>query len=245
MGGFAKEAAPKLRAFYEATGMGQQNRKLLDVCCGTGVLACHFLQAGYQVTGLDLSESMLGYARENNMEATVRGQANWVHADATDFQIDDGFGLVLSTFDALNHLLSEDALQACFTCVIRVLKPGGWFIFDLNTRNGLRRWEGMTVEERPDYTLLNRGIYDDASGKVLARITGFLRQEDGYYERFEELAYNLVLDMFSVQKYLVKAGFSLAYFARLADLSAALINPESESRVFFVCQKDELERKKD
>jgi SAM-dependent methyltransferase len=236
-GGFAQDVAPKLRAFYESTPIGAYNRHLLDVCCGTGVLARHFLQAGYHVTGLDLSEAMLGYAQENNAEATAQGRAAWIHADAVDFHCDGHFGLVVSTFDALNHLPSEAALQACFGCVYRVLEPGGWFIFDLNTRNGLHRWEGMTVDERPDYTLMNRGIYDEASGKVLSRISGYLRMEDGRYERFEELAYNLVLDMFAVQKYLVKTGFTTAYFARAADLTTALLDPESEGRVFFVCQK--------
>jgi ubiquinone/menaquinone biosynthesis C-methylase UbiE len=41
-GRFAEKAAPQIMYFYEATPAGQNNKTLLDVCCGTGQLALHF-----------------------------------------------------------------------------------------------------------------------------------------------------------------------------------------------------------
>ena len=35
------------------------NQNLLDIGCGTGVMAVEFAKAGYNVSGLDLSEEML------------------------------------------------------------------------------------------------------------------------------------------------------------------------------------------
>jgi tRNA/tmRNA/rRNA uracil-C5-methylase (TrmA/RlmC/RlmD family) len=63
--GFAVSVAPRIRRFYETTEVGRSTRTLLDVCCGTGQLARHFLDHGYEVTGLDLSDAMLDYARLN------------------------------------------------------------------------------------------------------------------------------------------------------------------------------------
>lgn len=54
---FAVSVAPRIRRLYEATEMGRSTKTLLDVCCGTGQLARHFLDHGYEVTGLDLSEA--------------------------------------------------------------------------------------------------------------------------------------------------------------------------------------------
>jgi SAM-dependent methyltransferase len=38
-------------------------RDVLDVCCGTGLLAAELVARGYRVTGVDASEAMLGRAR--------------------------------------------------------------------------------------------------------------------------------------------------------------------------------------
>ena len=51
---FALGMAPGIRTFYESTPIGQSNRDLLDVCCGTGQLALHFLEHGYRVVGVDI-----------------------------------------------------------------------------------------------------------------------------------------------------------------------------------------------
>ena len=64
--------------------------------------------------------------------------------DASDFTLGERFGLVVSTFDSLNHLENESALRKCFQCAHAV--SNGYFIFDLNTRNGLRRWNNIQVE---------------------------------------------------------------------------------------------------
>jgi SAM-dependent methyltransferase len=89
---FAIVAAPKIRAWYETTPVGQQNRSLLDVCCGTGQLARHFLDHGYTVTALDVSAEMLRYAGEHAGDAVEAGRASFVRADAADFEIQGTFG---------------------------------------------------------------------------------------------------------------------------------------------------------
>jgi ubiquinone/menaquinone biosynthesis C-methylase UbiE len=137
---FANNVAPRLRAFYESTPLGQQNHTLLDICCGTGQLAVNFLDNGYQVTGLDLSEAMLDYARGNASAFIVAGRARFVHSDASNFAMDERFGLAVSTYDALNHLPDFEALKGCFRSVYPLLLDGGWFIFDLNTELSLRHW---------------------------------------------------------------------------------------------------------
>ncbi|MBE0697995.1 MAG: class I SAM-dependent methyltransferase, partial [Anaerolineaceae bacterium] len=50
---FSTQVAPRIRTYYESTPFGRENQHMLDLCCGTGQLALHFLDHGYQVTGLD------------------------------------------------------------------------------------------------------------------------------------------------------------------------------------------------
>jgi SAM-dependent methyltransferase len=234
---FALNAAPRLRAFYESTSPGENNRDLLDLCCGTGQLALHFLDNGYRVTGLDLSDAMLDYARQNAAPYLLAGQARFVQGDAAHFEFDERFGLVLSTFDALNHLPGWDALKGCFLSVFSVLTPGGIFIFDLNTPLGLRRWTGISVEDSPELMLVTRSLFDEVTGRAFTRISGFVQAENDLYERFEETAYEVPFELEEVKQALMETGFLNVCFAKLQDLSVPLSNPEQESRVFIIAEK--------
>jgi ubiquinone/menaquinone biosynthesis C-methylase UbiE len=106
-GGFAQQAAPLLRNFYETKPISQANRTVLDLCCGTGQLAVLFPEAGYRVVGMDMSAPMLAFAKENASRFLDSGQARFVQGNAQNFSLDERFGLVVSTFDALNHLEDE------------------------------------------------------------------------------------------------------------------------------------------
>ena len=234
---FAQRIAPIIRAFYESTPAGQAHRSLLDVCCGSGQLAGHFLEHDYRVTGLDLSEGMLRHARENNTPYVESGQARFLCADAAAFTLDSQFGLVVSTFDALNHLPDKEALCGCFASVYPLLLPGGFFIFDLNTRAGLARWNEINVRDMPDSLIINRGIYDEQGDRAWVRITGFMRTESGLYERFEETAYNTAFDLAWVRDALLQAGWRSVYVCRGDNLHAPVADPEAEERAFFVAQK--------
>jgi SAM-dependent methyltransferase len=234
---FAKQAAPYLHDFYASAGKGQLKRPVLDLCCGTGQVACYFLEHGYSVTGIDLSSGMLEIARENASTYQTSGQVSWLLADAANFTLAERFGMVISTFDALNHLSSMSALEKCFQCVFEVLEPDGWFIFDLNTRAGFQRWNSISIEDTEEMMVINRGVYDDTGDLVITRISGFVKTYDRLYERFEEVVYETVFDMQSVRLTLLKIGFRSAYFARLASLNEPVANPEDETRIFILARK--------
>lgn len=206
---------------------------MLDLCCGAGQLAVHFLDHGYAVTGIDLSEPMLAYARQNAAEYLESGQAKFIHGDAGDFALDDRYGLVLSTYDSLNHLESEEALFSCFRCVDAV--ADGYFIFDLNTRKGLSHWNGVRVDDSNKGALIiNRGRFDGKSDRAEMAITVFARGSTGLYRRIDETVYNTAFDLARVRDGLVAAGWKQVYFARPGELSTPVEQPEEEGRVFVI-----------
>ena len=235
--GFAQQVAPLIFDFYTGTRVGGANRAVLDLGCGTGHLARYFLERGCRVTGLDLSAAMLEYARENTEPYIDSGQARFEQVDIARFAMADEFGLVVSTYDALNHLADFDALQSCFRSVYPLLVDDGWFIFDLNTRLGLRRWNNLTVEELEDAIIITRGIYDGQGDRAWTRISGCMRVAGGKYERFEEAAFNSVFDLAAVQRALTEVGWERVYCAKASDLATPLEEPEREGRVFVVAQK--------
>ena len=232
--GFARQVAPLIQDFYETTAIGRREKTLLDLCCGTGQLSAHFLEQGYSVVGIDLSQPMLHYAAENVREYLQRGQARFVQADVSNFSLDERFGLAVSTYDALNHLADEQALKQCFQCVHNVCD--GMFIFDLNTRHGFHRWNSINIDDSDDALLIIRGIFDRDSDTAWTRITGFSRTADGLYERCDETAFETVFAMDRVKELLLEVGFRSVYFARMKELGIAISEPEEENRVFVVAE---------
>jgi SAM-dependent methyltransferase len=232
---FALNLAPTLLAYYESDPTEHTQRKILDVCCGTGQLLLHFLDHGFTGTGIDLSADMLKHAEENCARYAAEGKVSFLRADAADFTLEGRYDFAVSTFDALNHLPSQAALWSCFECVHRALDPGAPFIFDLNTEKGLRRWNGVTVEDGEQIMLVNRGLYTRGMERAYTKITGFVRAADSW-TRFEETAYNTVFPMAAVKEGLVKAGFSLVWFTTARNLSERAADPEELDRAFIVAR---------
>ncbi len=237
--GFARQAAPVIRDYYEQMPIAESNRALLDLGCGTGQLARHFLEHGYRVTGFDLSEAMLEHARESNEDYLGTGHARFERTDIARFSIADRFGLALATYDTLNHLDNLDALASCFRSTLAALLPGGVFIFDLNTRLGLRRWNGVSVEEADDALIVTRGVYDGVGDRAVMRISGFVKVKGNLFERFEETVYNTAFAIKDVRQTLYEVGLTRLHFAVLNRLDEPLGEPEAEGRVFVVARKGE------
>jgi SAM-dependent methyltransferase len=230
---FAAAVAPRIRALYEATCGAGAERSILDVCCGTGTLAEHFLAHGYRATGIDLSEPMLAIARQSLHGYLQTGQARLIHADAATFSVEDRFGLATSTYDALNGLQSKEALTNCLACVRRALIADGMFVFDLMTRRGFwREYNGVFVQDTEDELYIWKSVYDGAD-KAAMRVTGFIREGD-QWDRVEEFQTPTLFLPHAVVAALQEAGWDRVWMTSTTDLHSPITDPEQFDRIFFV-----------
>ena len=101
--------------------------RCVECACGTGNLTLPLRRAGFQMTGVDLSEDMLSLAREK-----VSG-VDFLRMDMREFTLDKKQDAIISVADSVNYLESVDDLAKTLKCVRDALKPGGVFIFDLKT----------------------------------------------------------------------------------------------------------------
>lgn len=103
----------------------QAGEKVLDVGCGTGVVAVTAARRGAVVSALDLTPELLQVARENEQIAEV-GTIEWTEGDAEHLPYADGsFDVVLSQF---GHMFAPRA-DVALSEMRRVLKPGGRIAF--------------------------------------------------------------------------------------------------------------------
>jgi len=102
----------------------QSGQGVLDVACGTGVVAITAARIGANVTGLDLTPELLERARENSAVAEV--DVDWREGDVEVLPFQDGaFDVVLSQFGHMFAPRPEIAIAQ----MLRVLKPGGTIAF--------------------------------------------------------------------------------------------------------------------
>jgi len=102
----------------------QSGQRVLDVACGTGVVAVTAARLGARVTGLDLTPELLLRARENSRIAGVH--VDWYEGDVENLPFEDGlFDVVVSQF---GHMFAPRP-DVAVTEMLRVLKRGGTIAF--------------------------------------------------------------------------------------------------------------------
>jgi len=98
--------------------------RVLDVACGTGVVAITAARMGAMVSAIDLTPQLLERARENAGLAQV--QVDWHEGDVERLPFEDGrFDAVLSQFGHIFAPRPEVAVSE----MLRVLRPGGTLAF--------------------------------------------------------------------------------------------------------------------
>jgi SAM-dependent methyltransferase len=98
--------------------------RVLDVACGTGVVAISAARAGASVTGLDLTPELLEVAKQN--AETARVNVDWHEGDVEFLPFPDAsFDAVVSQF---GHIFAPRP-EVATSEMLRVLRPGGTIAF--------------------------------------------------------------------------------------------------------------------
>jgi SAM-dependent methyltransferase len=144
---------------------------IIELAAGTGNMTTKLinLPSVKKIKALDLSDAMINKAadkfevlmnfsktgkkydfqRENNtfylkdLNEDKKIDLDFIQADMRDFNFEDSYDLVLSFFDSLNYLTTEEDLLECFKDTAAVLKDDGLFVFDMNSIDRIH-----TIEEK-------------------------------------------------------------------------------------------------
>lgn len=207
--------------------------RVLDVCCGTGTVARHLVSRGYSMTGVDASEEMLRYAREDVPEG------EFIVGGAEDFRLPPVYDAALSTFDSLSYLLDQEALERGFGNVYAALRPGGMFVFDLATEASFQtEWNQSCHIVEADEVCIVRGSYSERERLGRTLITTFYRH--GGWERVDVEFLAHCHRPEEVLGALKRAGFA-GSVCHLSDDDEALRNELGPRRACFVANKPLME----
>jgi SAM-dependent methyltransferase len=117
--------------FYDKILQSSNCRKILEIGCGSGMLALRFLKNEYDYLGLDLFHEMLNIARkETNSD-------RFIQCDMRNLSFDGQFDAVLITGRSIAYITENQGIIDTLTGVHRALKPDGLFIFGVFEANGI------------------------------------------------------------------------------------------------------------
>ncbi len=120
-------------------------KQILELGCGTGIHAEHLARLGFEVVGVDMSETMLARAeaRKAKLPKEVGSRLTFIHGDARSVRTGETYDAVISLFHVMSYQTTNADLEAVFTTAAIHLTVGGVFLYDY--------WYGSAVlTQRPD-----------------------------------------------------------------------------------------------
>ncbi len=124
------------RQFYLDVSRGPGIR-VLDMGCGTGLVASAIARCGNRVTGVDPAREMLDVARARPGGDRVE----WVQSSAEEYESATRYDLIIMTGNAFQALVRDDQVLAFFRHSRNHLQRGGRVVFE--ARNPALSWPAM------------------------------------------------------------------------------------------------------
>lgn len=159
---------------------------LLDLGCGTGSMTELLAKQGYDMIGVDLSDSMLDIAMEKRAQSGHN--ILYLQQDMREFELYGTVRAVICLCDSLNYLLEENDLLTTFKLVNNYLDPNGLFIFDFNTVYKYETVIGDSTiaENREDCSFIWENYYTAEDQINEYDLTIFVKQQKDLFRKFTE-----------------------------------------------------------
>lgn len=177
---------------------------VLDLCCGYGRHSIELAERGFDVTGVDLTEHYLEYAKERADEEGL--DIEFVHDDMREFKKEKEFDVILNLFTSFGYFEDESENVKVLENVYESLKPHGKFVLDVMGKEIIARifkekdWketeDGFVMMERSverDWTWLkNRRIEIKDGDKTEIEFSHWLYTAKELKEMLEEVGFESV-----------------------------------------------------
>lgn len=198
--------------------------RILDLACGRGRHACRLSHLGFDVTGLDLSEQNIAYARRMESERLEF----FVHDMRKPFR-SNYFDAVFNMFTSFGYFRSEQEHLAVLKQVWCNLRPQGWFLLDFFNSNRVKQQLSPSEERNIDgvYFHIRRRLEGDRVFKSIQVDTGK-----------EQYIFSESVRLFSLEDFermFAVAGLQLRQVFGGYDLASYL--PDLSDRLILVAQK--------
>ena len=213
---------------------GGKKNILLDLACGTGSLSEEFSRMGYDVIGVDASETMLNEALDKKFESGLNIQ--YLCQDMTKLDMFGTIDVTICALDSLNHLTDVEAISKAVGRVSLFCEPGGLFIFDINTPYKHKNVLGNNtfVYDMDEVYCVWQNTYSEYNNKVDICLDIFEKQDNGCYKRYEECFAEIAPEIFVVEQIIADNGMEI--LAKY-DYDTVLPVHDNSEKIVYVTRK--------
>lgn len=209
---------------------GNGGKRHLDLACGTGPHVRHFLDAGFQSSGLDINQPMLDLAQQRCPEATLSLQ------DMCGFQVDQPLDLVTCFLYSIHYSGSIERLRACLDSVHAALADGGVFCFNAVDKRRIdnRAWVSHNAGHVDGLLSFSSGWYYSGEGaSQLLKLRVERMGSDGRQVWSDE--HPMVAVCFAELQELLQPGFEVQVLEH--DYERILPWDQASGNALFACVK--------
>ena len=163
-----------------------QDRKVLDIGCGGGILSDAMARQGAQVLGVDLAVKSLKVAQLHALEAGTQG-VQYREISAEDLAAEQSAKFdVVTCMEMLEHVPDPSAIvKAC----AKLVKPGGWVFFSTLNRNP-KSFLFAVIGAEYVLNLLPRGTHEYARMIKPSELADWVRAQGLDIMQMKGLSYN-------------------------------------------------------
>jgi len=180
---------------------------VLDLGCGTGSLLIKLKDCFSKLYGLDISENMIKKAKEK--AKTNETNIKFFHDDMVTFEMKEKFDVIVSFFDTLNHILSEEELLLHFETVKKALLNDGIYIFDYVDRDFMNEMfkNNIFVDERDNFTCIWQLSQEEEIDFIES--TYFVKNKNNTYDKTREVYTKKIYSIGELKNIIGKSGLKI------------------------------------
>lgn len=191
---FADRDTLIIRKILERFGIKQGN--IIDVMCGDGRIAINLAKYGYNVTGIDFSETFIrdaiNKARELGLDRVTRFICHDARRiDTLNFPVK--FDAALLVWSSLGYYSKEDDIEL-LKQINRITKTKGTLIiFDILLKENYKPFQLFSVFFQDKYQVYSIEIYKASEGKLLRTWRLYEIRNDNYNKYLGEIKVELII----------------------------------------------------
>lgn len=177
--------------FYKSF-IGDSVKNVLELGCGSGRVLIPLAKMGINITGIDISDSMLEGCRSKVKKEGLTKTAKVIRGDICNFELHDKFDMIVAPFRVIQALETLEEFQNCLKCVSEHLKDDGFCILGIFRPRFSK--EQMAISWINDEPLFNKELIDPATGYMVRDFAERLRMDAEKQVLYPELIYKIYRD---------------------------------------------------
>lgn len=210
---------------------GVTDGPLVEIGCGTGTGTMLFAKAGYEMTGIDISQEMLEIAESKKESEDIL----YVLQDATEMELPYKVPAMVSIGDSMNYITDYGDFTMVLKRVNKFLDKNGIFVFDLKTRKYFSDIGETTIaEDREDCSFIWENYFDKETNINEYYLSVFVRGNDGRYDKYEEEHFQRGYTLDEVKKAVEMSGLKIE---NIYEAFSDNEGNEENVRVYVVARK--------